>query len=214
MSIREFEELNPSVLDRVIEQMAVVAKTRFHFGKNQTKLIIVGDEELNEMGDYCWSLADMSPLAARDGRMIRELVKEGCRVLVIGEKRRSVLNWNCGACGFRTCKELNTAETQETLIGRGPCCVFKLMNMNLAANAAAAVAQRWGMHCRVFTTLGMSALSLEIIKDVDISVAVLISAAGKNPFFDRHQYWTDEHWDEAFKKEFPTYERGFIGAFE
>jgi len=214
MAVVSYEEITAQVLDRAIERMAVAARTCFHFGNNQTKIILVGDEELNEMGDYCWSLADMSPLAARDGRMVREIIKEGCRTMVLGETRKSVLGWDCGACGFRTCKELNAAETQETLIGRGPSCHFKLMNMNLSANAAAAAAHRLGLHCRVFTTLGMSALSLDIIKGVDISVAVVISAAGQNPFFDRHKYWTDEHWDEAFQKEFPTYVRGFIGAFE
>ena len=36
----------------------------------------------------------------------------------------------------------------------------------------------------------------------------------KNPYFDRHEYWTKDHWDEIFDKEFPTYNRGFIGAVE
>src|SRR5574340_824411 len=121
MAVVSYEEITGQVLDRAIQRMAVGARTCFHFGQNQTRIIMIGDGELNEMGDYCWSLADMSPLAARDGRMVRELIKEGCRTIVLGESRKSVLGWDCGACGFRTCKELNTAETQETLIGRGPC---------------------------------------------------------------------------------------------
>jgi hypothetical protein len=43
---------------------------------------------------------------------------------------------------------------------------------------------------------------------------VAVSAGKKDPFFDRHEYWTQEHWDEIFDKEFPTYNRGFIGAIE
>ena len=53
-----------------------------------------------------------------------------------------------------------------------------------------------------------------IIEDVDIVTTLSVSAARKDPYFDRHQFWTDEHWDEIFEKEFPTYTRGFIGAIE
>jgi hypothetical protein len=41
-----------------------------------------------------------------------------------------------------------------------------------------------------------------------------VSVAKIDPFFDRHKYWTEEYWDEIFKKEFPTFTRGFIGAVE
>ncbi len=36
----------------------------------------------------------------------------------------------------------------------------------------------------------------------------------KNPYFDRHEFWTKDHWDETFEKEFPPFSRGFIGAVE
>ena len=49
---------------------------------------------------------------------------------------------------------------------------------------------------------------------MDVSVAVVANAGKKDPFFDRHEYWTKEHWDETFDKEFPTFNRGFIGAIE
>ena len=61
---------------------------------------------------------------------------------------------------------------------------------------------------------GLRALALEVIEDVDLCVSVAVSAAKKNPYFDRHEFWTKEHWDETFDKEFPTYNRGFIGAVE
>jgi len=52
------------------------------------------------------------------------------------------------------------------------------------------------------------------MEGVDLATCVAVSAAKRDPFFDRHQYWTAEHWDEIFKKEFPTFTRGFIGAVE
>lgn len=215
MAIREMEDLITAGLDRALELMALAAHNSFRFGgKNTVKIITAGNDEMQDIAEYCLSLADMSPLGARDGRFLVELMKEPCGLLVLGEKRRSNFNYNCGACGYRTCAEMNGAEEVESLTANGPSCQFKNMNLNIAANAAAATAWRLGLHCRVFSTLGFGARSMGIIEDVDLAVSVSVSAAKQDPYFDRHKFWTREHWDEIFKKEFPTFTRGFIGAIE
>jgi uncharacterized ferredoxin-like protein len=156
----------------------------------------------------------MSPLAARDGRFAADLIKEPAAVLLIGDKRQSLFNYNCGACGYRTCAELNKAEMVESLTSNGPSCIFRNINIHMAADAAAAMAWRLGLHCRVFSTLAFAAKALEIMPDVDIIVSIAVSAAKVDPFFDRHKFWTQDVWDQTFKKEFPTFTRGFIGAVE
>jgi uncharacterized ferredoxin-like protein len=215
MAIREMDELITQGLDRAVELMTVAAHNSFRFGKkNTSKIISIGKDEMQEIAEYCYSLADLSPLGARDGRFLMELMKEPCAVLVIGDKRKSVFNYNCGACGYRSCAELNAAEEVESLTAIGPSCQFRNINMNVAANAAAAAAWRLGLHCRVFSTLGMAALAMGVIEDVDLAVSVSVSVAKEDPYFDRHKFWTKEHWDEIFNKEFPTFTRGFIGAIE
>ena len=156
----------------------------------------------------------MAPLAARDGRFAVDLIKEPAALLIIGDKRQSLFNYNCGACGYRTCAELNKAEMVESLTSNGPSCIFRNINIHIAADAAAAMAWRLGLHCRVFSTLGFAAKALEILPDMDTIVSVAVSAAKVNPFFDRHKFWTQEVWDQTFSKEFPTFTRGFIGAVE
>lgn len=215
MTIKQMSELVENGLDRSMELIALAAHNSFRFkDRNTVKMITVGNEELEQIGEYCFSLGDLSPLAARDGRHVIQLMKEPCSLLILGDKRKSDFNYNCGACGYRTCAELNKAETVESLTANGPSCLFKNINMNIAANAAASMAHKLGLHCRVFSTLAFSAFALEIIEDVDITISVCVSAAKKNPYFDRHEYWTKEHWDKTFEKEFPPYNRGFIGAVE
>ncbi len=215
MAVRELSELIQSGLDRAVELMAVAAHNSFRFGdRNTIKLVSVGREDLEEIAEFCYSLGDMSPLAARDGRFVMELIKEPCALLLIGDKRKSDFNYNCGACGYRTCAELNRAEEVDSLTARGPSCQFKNINLNIAANAAAAAAWRLGLHCRVFSTLAFAAFALNKIEGVDLVASVSVSVAKRDPYFNRHQYWTDEYWDEIFKKEFPTFTRGFIGAVE
>jgi uncharacterized ferredoxin-like protein len=109
---------------------------------------------------------------------------------------------------------LNKAEMVESLTSNGPSCIFRNINIHIAADAAAAMAWRLGLHCRVFSTLGFAAKALNILPDMDTVVSVAVSAAKVNPFFDRHKFWTQEVWDQTFSKEFPTFTRGFIGAVE
>jgi len=202
-------------LERAVELMAVAAHNSFRFGhRNTIKLVSLDKEDMKDIAEFCYSLGDMSPLAARDGRFLMELIKEPCALILIGDKRKSDFNYNCGACGFHTCAEMNRAEEMESLTAKGPSCQFKNLNLNIAANAAAAAAWRLGLHCRVFSTLAFAAFALNKLEGVDLATSVSVSAAKRDPYFDRHQFWTSEHWDETFKKEFPTFTRGFIGAIE
>ncbi|MBI4963123.1 MAG: hypothetical protein HY913_07600 [Desulfomonile tiedjei] len=215
MQRREMDDLLLGGLDRGVELMAVAAHNSFRFGgKNTIRIVTAGKDDMQEIAEYCLSLGDMSPLGARDGRHLIELMKEPAALMVIGDKRRSPFNYNCGACGYRSCAEMNAAEEVESLTANGPSCQFRNINLNIAANAAAAVAWRLGLHCRVFSSFAFAAKAMQIIEDVDIVVSVSVSVAKQDPFFDRHKYWTQEHWDEIFNKEFPTFTRGFIGAIE
>jgi uncharacterized ferredoxin-like protein len=215
MPIIEMPDLIQNGLARAVELMAVAAHNSFRFNdRNTIRMRAVDGEDLEQIAEYCFSLGDMSPLAARDGRHLVQLMKEPCTLLLIGDKRKSDFNYNCGACGYRTCAEMNAAEEVESLTANGPSCMFKNINMNMAANAAASMAHRLGLHCRIFSTLGFSALALELIEDVDLCVCVSVSVAKKNPYFDRHEFWTKDHWNEIFDKEFPPFNRGFIGAVE
>ncbi len=202
-------------LARAVELMALSAWTAIKFGdRNTVKMAVMGSEELESIAGFCFSLGDMSPLAARDGRALASMVKEPFALLLIGDTRKSDFNYNCGACGYRTCAELNKAEMVEALTSNGPFCMFKSLNLHMAANAAAAAAWKMGLQCRVFGTFGFAAKAMESMPDIDPAVAVAVSAAKNDPFFDRHKYWTDDSWNEIFRKEFPTLARGFIGAIE
>lgn len=215
MPIIEMPDLIQNGLARSVELMAVAAHNSFRFNdRNTIRMRAIDGDDLEQIAEYCFSLGDMSPLAARDGRHLVQLMKEPCSLLLIGDKRKSDFNYNCGACGYRTCTEMNAAEEVESLTANGPSCMFKNINMNIAANAAASMAHRLGLHCRIFSTLGFSALALEMIEDVDLCISISVSVAKKNPYFDRHEFWTRDHWDEIFDKEFPPFNRGFIGAVE
>lgn len=215
MSIREMSDLVEKGFSNAVETIALAAHNSFRFNaRNTVRMAALQGEDLEEIAEYCFSLGDMSPLAARDGRNLVQMMKEPFALLLLGDKRKSDFNYNCGACGYKTCAELNKAEMMESLTANGPSCLFKNINLGVAANRGASAAHALGLHCRVFSTFAFAAKALEVMDDMDICISVAISAAKKNPFFDRHEYWTQDHWDETFAKEFSPYNRGFIGAVE
>ncbi|MDD9301887.1 MAG: hypothetical protein HUK40_05845 [Desulfobacter sp.] len=215
MSITKMSDLVEQGFNRSIELVSLAAHNSFRFNeRNTVKMVTLQGEDLEQIAEYCFSLGDMSPLAARDGMNLVQMMKEPFALFIIGDKRKSDFNYNCGACGYKTCAELNKAEMVESFTANGPSCLFKNINLGIAANAAASSAHAMGLHCRVFSTFAFAAKALEVIEDIDICISVSISAAKKNPYFDRHEYWTQDHWDETFAKEFSPYSRGFIGAVE
>ena len=178
MPITPMDDLVEKGLQRAVELMALSAHNSFRFkDRNTVKIQAVDGDDLEMIAEYCFSLGDMSPLAARDGRHLVQLMKEPTSLLLIGDKRKSDFNYNCGACGYRSCAEMNAAEEVESLTANGPSCLFKNINVGIAANAAASIAHRLGLHCRVFSTFAFSALALNIIEDVDLCVSVSVSAA-------------------------------------
>jgi len=214
MSIISGEELLANGMDKAVELMAIAANTAMSFGPSKLKIVAIGPEEFQQMADFCEGLAEVSPLFNRDGRSFVDLAKEDARALLIGAKRKSVYNFDCGACGFRTCEELNKAEVVESVVINGPCCHFVVYDVHMAANAAASVAWYMGLHCRVFITIGGAASGCELIEDCDFAVGVGVSYQSKDPYFDRHKYWTEEEWEEHFAREFPSFTRRFMGAVE
>jgi hypothetical protein len=120
MPIIEMPDLIQNGLARSVELMAVAAHNSFRFNdRNTIRMRAIDGDDLEQIAEYCFSLGDMSPLAARDGRHLVQLMKEPCSLLLIGDKRKSDFNYNCGACGYRTCAEMNAAEEVESLISRG-----------------------------------------------------------------------------------------------
>ena len=213
MAIIGEQELLRGGRDRAVELLALAANTVMKFGKPKIRMAAIGPEEFRDVAGYCEGLAEISPLFDRDGRSFVDLAENDARALLLGAKRKSVYNFDCGACGFRTCKELNQAETVKSIIN-GPCCHFVVYDVHMAANAAACAAYYLGLHCRVFQTIGAAAPACEFIEDVDFCIGVAVSYEPRDPFFDRHKYWTDEEWAERFAREFPSFTRRFMGATE
>jgi uncharacterized ferredoxin-like protein len=91
-------------------------------------------------------------------------------LLLIGANaRHSDLNWNCGACGFRTCGEFNRFARENPpeplLMGDGPTCHWLNIDYSAACCCACATAWHHNVTNRIEIASGMSARHIGYMPD-------------------------------------------------
>lgn len=82
---------------------------------------------------------------------------------------------NCGHCGFQTC----VARTP------GVPCAINAIDLGIAMGSACATAADLRVDSRVMFSAGLAAQRLDWLNGCSMVMALPISAASKNPFFDR-----------------------------
>ncbi len=96
-------------------------------------------------------------------------------LLLIGAEtlNRSELGWNCGACGFKTCGELNKyaknidRSPHAQVMMPGPCCMWKVLDYGIVCDWACAQAWQLNITNRIEAASGMCARALGFLEDCD-----------------------------------------------
>ena len=110
-------------------------------------------------------------------------VKNSPVIMLIGLKKATTLNLDCGACGFAKCADLQKAQKSNGEFD-GPFCVFRQLDFGIALGSAVKTAQMMNVDNRIMYRIGVVARDAGLI-DWDIAMGIPLSATGKNIFFDR-----------------------------
>jgi uncharacterized ferredoxin-like protein len=109
--------------------------------------------------------------------------------LLIGATGDKVTGVNCGACGYPTCAEMESAfRTRERVPASyaGPNCVMRMADLGIAVGSAVKTAQIHNVDNRIMYSGGVTALDMGLLgKECTVAIAIPLSATGKNIFFDR-----------------------------
>ncbi|MDE6348677.1 MAG: ferredoxin [Bacteroides sp.] len=95
-------------------------------------------------------------------------------VVIIGT-REQAQGLNCGHCGFPTCDSRP----------QGVPCALNTVDVGIAVGSACAMAADLRVDTRVMFSAGLAAQRLDWLKGCKTVFAIPVSAASKNPFFDR-----------------------------
>lgn len=141
--------------------------------------IIVGEEKADiaeKMRSYAQQEGDNWYRDAKN-------VDDSSAIVLIGVEGVPIDIKNCGLCGFNTCEEF--LESRNQAQAAKPYCAFKLMDLGIALGSAAKTASIHNVDCRIMYRPGKAAKELGYLQDVDLVIAIPLSATGKSIYFDR-----------------------------
>jgi uncharacterized ferredoxin-like protein len=123
----------------------------------------------------------------RDANNVRKsgcLVLIGCKGMPKGFPVTSDRPLDCGACGYKSCEQLDKARLRRGTDFAGPVCAIQSIDLGIAIGSAVKMATELNADNRIMYTIGATAMRLKLM-DSDIILGIPISLSGKSPFFDR-----------------------------
>jgi uncharacterized ferredoxin-like protein len=157
----------------IARQMMTAARTAPKGnGKDNIEIAIVTDEDIHRLSQKLVALAEETGLnfMLRDA----ENILRAEAILIIGTVQQT-RGLNCAHCGFDTCEEKPLAVP----------CGIDTVDVGIAIGSACATAADFRVDTRVMFSAGLAAQQLGMLGDCKTVMAIPVSAASKNPFFDR-----------------------------
>jgi len=174
-----------AILD-VARLMLVSARTAPKSGGvDDTLALIVCEKEKDAIAEEMERMAEERNLEGfrRDAKN----VKDSEAVILIGVKGNRSFGLDCGACGYRTCKEFEKKKREIRKDFAGPTCLFKALDLGIALCSAAKTASILNVDNRIMYRAGTAALKLRLLPEATVIMGIPISVKGKSIFFDRNK---------------------------
>ncbi|MBQ9253413.1 MAG: ferredoxin [Bacteroidales bacterium] len=172
------EDFNDEYVLSVAKKMSVAARTAPKARGTDNLVIRICDKE---------DIKQLSERLVKDFKESNEteqfLLRDSQNILsasyiVLVASRNKVLGLNCGYCGFATCQSKNENN-------KNVPCFFNSEDLGLAIGSAVSVAADARIDTRVMFSAGRAAVKLNMTENCSQCLAISLSAAAKNPFFDR-----------------------------
>jgi len=112
-------------------------------------------------------------------------VRDSEAIVLIGVRGNKTIGINCGACGYKNCKEFEEAQKRAGIDFIGPTCLFKALDLGIALGSAVKIASLLNIDNRIMYRIGTAALKLNLMPEATVAMGIPLSAKGKNIYFDR-----------------------------
>ncbi len=174
-------------IETVINLMAASAMTAPKAGgKDCLEIVALTDsEDLQKVADEMRKYAHNS---SKENYWHRDAdnTENAQGLLLIGLAGPVTAGYDCGGCGYRTCKEFEEArELKDFEMGyTGPHCIMRMMDIGVALASAAKQASLFNVDNRVQQRVGAAARALGYI-DCEVAMGIPVSISGKSIFYDR-----------------------------
>lgn len=165
------------VADLMTLSAQTAPKTR---GEDELEYKVLTDEHKDMVAKEMMKISQEqnNPGFARDGKN----VMDSQALLLVGVKSHTSCGFECKACGFESCGDFDSTETEGKF--NGPNCPFRILDMGIALGSAVKTAAIHNVDNRIMYRVGVAVMRLGIM-DCNFIMGVPLSASGKNIFFDR-----------------------------
>ncbi len=146
-------------------------------------------------------------------------------LLLIGAENiaRSELNWDCGACGFKRCRDLNRYHAQRKdeersavakIMMPGPVCMWKLFDFGIMCDWACAACWQENVTNRIEAASGMCAKAIGFLEDCDVVYGLPIGPMRDMFWYSREfisEMMDHDMWMEHAQINYPVHWAVFPG---
>ena len=143
-------------------------------GRDLVEVAMITDEDIEHLSQTMIQMSEESGLKflLRDAANILQAEA----VIIIGIKQEnSVCGLNCGYCGYASCE----AKPECTP------CMMNGVDVGISIGSACSKIADLRLDSRVLFSAGWAAKRLDLLQGADLVFAIPVTAASKNPFFDR-----------------------------
>lgn len=182
-TVESEREEKEAVLE-VAKLMLIAARTAPKSGGIDDVLtLIVSGKEKEALAEKMEKIAENRKIEGfkRDAKNVRDSEA----VVLIGIRGNKSFGLNCGACGYKNCKEFKEAQKRLGEDFIGPTCLFKALDFGIALGSVVKIASMLNVDNRIMYRAGTAALKLDLMPEATVIMGIPISAKGKNIYFDR-----------------------------
>lgn len=155
-------------------------------GKDFLEIVVV--EDPGELARISEKMREYAPQSTNEAFWLRDAANIAeCQALVlVGLSKFVAAGYDCGACGFPTCKEfVQSRQAADKPMGYGgPHCAMRMMDIGVALASAAKTASLLNVDNRVQQRVGAAARALGLIS-AEVAMGIPVGVYGKSIFFDR-----------------------------
>ncbi|RJP70321.1 MAG: hypothetical protein C4532_09495 [Candidatus Abyssobacteria bacterium SURF_17] len=199
-------------------------------GTTEVKVEILTGEDLDPLIEVLGILGQDNTVCYGDNKTLQSCKDKGTVpvVMLIGGigLGNSGLDWDCGACGFATCKEHDAYLaverekppdfTRPSAFGTpGPVCVWKAIDVGMAMDWAAATAFQHNIENRAMASVGVISQALGYLATSEVSIGICLGPCEPEVYYNRPSL--KEQYDKELvvnymMRAFPTHFMGFPGT--
>jgi uncharacterized ferredoxin-like protein len=161
MVILKSGQIEKEAVEMGASMMAISARTAPKTrGVDSVKTVILTGEDLEKLAAAMEGKVKEKSTELPGFKRDADNVRSSAAVLLIGVSRdpkRMEIPLNCGACGYKNCKDLLASGKREGEDFTGPVCVFQAIDLGIALGSAVKLAGELSIDNRIMYTIGAAA---------------------------------------------------------